>query len=581
MLIPLSAGPLSLLFDRENAFLRYVCWGDQEIVRGIFAAVRDRNWNTIPFEIADFDIQQTSDSFQIRFVANSLDRNVDFRWNGIIDGTAQGTVGYRFHGLANAPFERNRIGLCVLHPSDHCAGEPCRIEHVNGSITDGVFPDWISPHQPFREIRAISHALRAGGPVVRVSLTGEVFEMEDQRNWTDASYKTYGTPLSLPFPVQVEAGTVIQQSVTIELLGAADVMTPVVSSKEDRCELEIDWRHPMTRPALGFQIGEVCVDKLKELCPDHLRVDVRITEVGWQQILTGQIELAQSLNTKLEIAIFADSIQDSSWSEAMQFLQQPLPLARLLLFHTRHKTTPPELATYAYTRLAKSLPELPIVVGTDAYFAELNRGRPAPINGGQVCYSINPQVHAFDNLSLSETLQAQRDTVDSAVHYFGTNVVISPVTLRPRFNPNATASLDRSAELAAAVDPRQKTGYGAAWTVGVFASLLTHPRVSSITLYEMCGPRGIMDCDGSRYPLCEPIETVLRSRWVYPCRSNNPLELVALATQQTDGYRGVLIGNLTDREQLVEFSEPNGETKQIRVAAESVELVQIGEASHA
>ena len=36
---------------------------------------------------------------------------------------------------------------------------------------------------------------------------GDVFEIEDQRNWTDGSFKTYSTPLSLPFPVPVEAWT--------------------------------------------------------------------------------------------------------------------------------------------------------------------------------------------------------------------------------------------------------------------------------------------------------------------------------------------------------------------------------------
>ena len=32
---------------------------------------------------------------------------------------------------------------------------------------------------------------------------GETFEMEDQRNWTDASFKTYCTPLSLPYPIKI------------------------------------------------------------------------------------------------------------------------------------------------------------------------------------------------------------------------------------------------------------------------------------------------------------------------------------------------------------------------------------------
>ncbi len=39
--------------------------------------------------------------------------------------------------------------------------------------------------------------------------------MEDQRNWTDASYKTYSTPLALPFPVEIRAGETVEQTVTL------------------------------------------------------------------------------------------------------------------------------------------------------------------------------------------------------------------------------------------------------------------------------------------------------------------------------------------------------------------------------
>ena len=48
---------------------------------------------------------------------------------------------------------------------------------------------------------------------------GELFEMEDQRNWTDASYKTYCTPLHLPYPVELAAGERVIQSVTLRPLG--------------------------------------------------------------------------------------------------------------------------------------------------------------------------------------------------------------------------------------------------------------------------------------------------------------------------------------------------------------------------
>ena len=38
---------------------------------------------------------------------------------------------------------------------------------------------------------------------------GDSFEMEDQRNWTDASFKVYGTPLKNLSPVEVKTGTKI------------------------------------------------------------------------------------------------------------------------------------------------------------------------------------------------------------------------------------------------------------------------------------------------------------------------------------------------------------------------------------
>ena len=39
--------------------------------------------------------------------------------------------------------------------------------------------------------------------------------MEDQRNWTDASFKTYCTPLARPFPVPVQAGDRVDQRVAL------------------------------------------------------------------------------------------------------------------------------------------------------------------------------------------------------------------------------------------------------------------------------------------------------------------------------------------------------------------------------
>ena len=42
--------------------------------------------------------------------------------------------------------------------------------------------------------------------------------MEDQRQWGDASFKTYNRPLAKPWPYQIEDGSVLEQSVCLTVV---------------------------------------------------------------------------------------------------------------------------------------------------------------------------------------------------------------------------------------------------------------------------------------------------------------------------------------------------------------------------
>ncbi len=66
----------------------------------------------------------------------------------------------------------------------------------------GTLPDLIDPVQPMMAIRALTHEA-APGVTVACRMEGDTYEMEDQRNWTDASYKTYVLPLALPWPYTI------------------------------------------------------------------------------------------------------------------------------------------------------------------------------------------------------------------------------------------------------------------------------------------------------------------------------------------------------------------------------------------
>jgi hypothetical protein len=121
----------------------------------------------------------------------------------MIQGNKNNKIVFSMKGEALSDFKKNRIGLCVLHPIKEYAGRKVSITQPDGNIYDSVFPELISPHQPFLNVQQMNYT--SNGIDVQLHFKGDIFETEDQRNWTDSSYKTYSTPLDLPFPAEVKA----------------------------------------------------------------------------------------------------------------------------------------------------------------------------------------------------------------------------------------------------------------------------------------------------------------------------------------------------------------------------------------
>ena len=117
-------------------------------------------------------------------------------------------------------------------------------------------------------------------------------------------------------------------------------------------------------------------------------------------------------------------------------------------------------ALVAAVREALALGEgVQVAGGTDMYFCELNRTRPEVAEMDGVFWSVNAQVHAFDDLSVMETPEAQGMQVRTARDFSGDRpLFVGPISLRRRYNVNATeaeAEAEESGELPDSVDPRQ------------------------------------------------------------------------------------------------------------------------------
>ena len=522
------AGSLAAEIDPATGFLQYLSFNGVELLRGIYVAVRDPDWGTVAPVIRDWLVAD----HRITFIAECREGPIDLVWQGTIEVVGD-TLRYTMDGQARTTFRRNRIGFCILHPMD-VAGAPCTVEHVDGISQSGLFPDLIAPHQPFLDLRAIRHE-PAPGLTVEVRCDGATFEMEDQRNWTDASFKTYCTPLGLPFPVEVSEGTRVRQSVTVSLRRNA-AARPTARTARSEATITADLSRVAALPQLGFGYHpDTDSDGLAAVRPAYLRVDLHLAEPGWRDALAA----AAALGYPLELAI----IDDLSVEPALPPID--VPLARVLLFDADRRATRPH-------NLDRWLPVLrsrgaPVAGGTDAWFAELNREPPPLDELDRVTFSITPQVHAFDDASVMETIAAQEVAARCAKQIAGgLPVGISTVTLLPRFNPNATSG----AAAEPSIDPRQATTFCAAWTVGSL-NVLARAGVDCVTYYETAGPRGV-----AGFPVARVFAAVAPATGVFEARSDQPLVAEALVLAREDGPVA-LVANLTATPRTVRL-EPVG-----------------------
>src|SRR5687768_11547317 len=90
----LHAGVLSL--EYESGTLRWIRLGEQEILRGIYAAIRDQNWGTIPGVLRDTNVDIRAKTFDIRFTSEHRQKDIGFVWCGTIKGAADNAILFEF-----------------------------------------------------------------------------------------------------------------------------------------------------------------------------------------------------------------------------------------------------------------------------------------------------------------------------------------------------------------------------------------------------------------------------------------------------------------------------------------------------
>lgn len=576
-----SFGPLEFSF-REGEIL-YLSYQGVELIRRIYFAVRGPNWETAPNSITSVNVTQDAQekSLQIDFSARSTEGNIDLEWRGRVLAEGRGTLSFSVLGTAKRDFLKNRIGICVLLPLT-LAGKRVRCQkhkQFGGYLEEGKLPEEISPHQPFMDFSSFFVEV-SPDTWLEMTFEGDVFEMEDQRNWGDASFKIYSTPLRYPFPVLMKQGDTLFQEVHIALRIPERLTRDVEGLRhaEHACRISLS-PIPVARiPSIGLgmnDLSETVNDELWEtieiLQPSHLRIELDTMENRYA-VSTEKIEKAVKVwkRTKIPLWVLLNVSLPSELPELFDRVPEE-GVSRILLALNE----PPWCASFelvAKTRqeMEKRGRSCPLGGGTRGWFAEFHRNPPPFEALDFVFFAFCPQVHATDNETLIENLPTLEVLANQARRISNLPVAISPITFRMRFNPNAYRREERIPELPP--DPRQWGLFGALWTAGALKYAASS---ESLTFYELLGPHGIIIPEDIRKNLTQktglefrflPLAHVLKEfapkegAIVLATKNTNPLVADALAIQDQDGLL-VYIWNYSPQSQKVLIEGAPGEPR--------------------
>lgn len=549
-------------FELRGDELADLAYDGSIVARSVRAVARDRDWSTVPTVVESFALRPDGEGVDLEVAMRGVGADVHARVEVRADARR---LSVHLVATSRTEFATNRLGLVVLHPPA-LAGADLEIGTPAGEVRGTAFPVAISPHQPAMDIATL--AWTHDGVATRVDFDGDVFEMEDQRNWTDASYKTYSTPLSRPFPMTLEAGAVVEQSVVFHAARvaprAADAATHAPADAPVVVDLVASDR---LAPAVTLGASTVPDDAWSpHPLPDGvagLLVELDTGTASWRAALDRARREAGDL--ALDVRITSDD--PAAVHEAVEAAVAAGPVARLGVFAARGHVTETPLWDALTDAAGRLLPDAGLLGGARSHFTELNRRHddlPDRLPG--VAFAMTPQMHSTERAQLVESIPIQTAVVRDAARIAGDRPLhVGPITLRSRFNAVATSGprTDDEPTLAAgygaehvtgATDARQASDALAAWTVASYAAICAgaavaaDAEVASVDYFEATGPRGIRDASGP-FPVASAIAAIAElggGRLLVPAAAlPEGVQLVGAA--RPDGSWRVLLANLSER----------------------------------
>jgi hypothetical protein len=464
--------------DISRAAIRNVTYQGAQIIDLLYTAIRPWDWSTLDpdehNEVVEISGENCLITITDNFVGSMQGKTVlNLQPNGKF------SVYYQLTGLGK--FEIQRWGVCFcLHTGDwmgskvSASGNTYSLlkeispQRVIDGVTQGLFPASNDMYFVAPDKRSL-----------KVESTGKVLEAEDQRNWTDNTYKIYSGSLAEPRPFVIEKGAQWEQRVEFEVTPPAT--SPLDGSKIIATEIA-------ALPRIGVQFnGEPILpsDDLEKalfiLDIDHIRIN--------EESLTAQkIVTVSKSGLTLEAALLSSN-DGAELAKEVEHLSARVPAGSRLLIHRQNRQIVQEKDLPNNETLNTYIP------GSDAYLVDLHREKFE--FGDAVSYSMVPTVHSTDPETIFKTLYTQKESIEFAQKFVAQQVSVSPITFSTRGNPETGHLRQNRITFAQPGTAEQiKELRAAAWTLGSIYALASAGAYSG-TWHELCGEYGIIYNEGS------------------------------------------------------------------------------------
>ena len=506
----LTAGALTA--ELEAGKLRWIRYGGTEALRGLAFVVRGGGWETYAPQIDNLEIKEEGGGFRVGYDGriDSPDGALSYRADIVAENERSLVFTVEFE--PETEFRTGRTGFVVLHPVDGVAGEACTITHSDGRVDETAFPGLIMPLQPFFDIAAMRHRVSPGVWLTCRFEGADPWETEDQRNWTDASYKTYYRPLELPFPYTLAAGERLRQVATLSIEGGAAAVA-TGAGDDGAVDIALGGATGTQMPEIGLGVGNFerehldhGLDLLKALGPGHLVCECDPRDARAEDALAAGRGLAEALDAEvvLEITVPCEQPVADELAQAAEIADRAglapdaiVPEQARLLKFTLEKIPALGIPDFdeVYGAARAAFPGVRLGGGVFTNFTELNRNCATSDLFDFLTHATCAVVHEPDDLSVIETLQTLPDIVASAKAWAGGKPYrIAPSAIGMRFNPygpdvhhnsdNGRYSFNRQ-------DPRHRSLLGAAFTLG-YAARVAPLGLEALALGQPSGALGMV-----------------------------------------------------------------------------------------